>query len=58
MVLEERVCLNSTLDVLKDWNSALSGHLGPFASEIIDRISAEELNSRPGSSPSDGGPKP
>lgn len=57
MVLEERVSLNSTLDVLRDWDIALRGQLGPYASVIIDRI-AEDVPTLPVHDLADGGPQP
>jgi len=32
------------LDVLQDWNTALSGELGPAAAEIIEEIVQQEQN--------------
>lgn len=55
MVLDEGDCLNSALDAMKDWNTALRGHLGPDALIVLEEI----LNTSPPSpGPDSEGPKP
>lgn len=42
MVRANEVCLNSALDSLHDWNTALKGEFGPYAHVIIDELVSED----------------